>query len=125
MRFSGHLATQALKRLAERDGGNSWMQLAVLSSVGQRRSEFFAALMNDREARAIPHVRTMILALASQIGAANVPQELAVFTQRSRCYSPHRARVGAELLKTIIAVRPPIRDLLGEGGGARKAFWRN
>lgn len=117
--FAGDAVTQTLKQIAVKDGANPWMQLAVLSSVGNRRAEFFAALLADRETRSVAHVRAMILALASQIGAANAKQELAVFLKQTDALPAEEKPLAAELMKTVIAIRPAIRDLLGEGNSER------
>jgi putative heme-binding domain-containing protein len=98
------------------------MQLAVLSSVGHRRAEFFAALINDRETRTNSHIRPMLVALVTQIGAANANQELAVFLKEVDTIPPTEHALAAELLKTIIAVRPAIREMLGDGGGRTKTI---
>lgn len=117
--FAGDAATRQLKQLAVTDGADSWFQLAVLSSIGNRRSEFLTALLNDGETRSLSHVRTMLMAIASQIGAANVPEELANFLKEVDALPETEKPLAEELMRTILAVRPSIRELLGDGGNER------
>jgi putative membrane-bound dehydrogenase-like protein len=120
--FSGVAATRALSRLALRDGADSWMQLAILSSIGQRRGEFLALLLQDRSARKAAHVRTMLGVVAAQIGAADEKQDLAIFLSQLDAFaadSSDRTLV-EELVKNLVGKRPSARELL-QGAAAGKA----
>ncbi len=112
--FAGDAVTERLKQIAVKDGADPWMQLAVLSSIGDRRAEFFTALLKDKS-RATAHLRAMIVNLASQMGSANSPQELAVFLQQVDALPAEDKALASDLMKTIIAIRPAIRDLIGDG----------
>jgi putative membrane-bound dehydrogenase-like protein len=115
--FTGDSVTQKLAQIAVNEGADPWLQLAVLSSIGERRGEFFTALISDRKTRQAAHVRAMILLLAAQMGAANGKQELAVFLKQVDALPADEQPLAADLMKTIIAVRPAIRDMLGDGTG--------
>lgn len=114
--FAGDGATAQLKQLAVKDGADPWMQLAVLSSIGDRRAEFFAALVSDDSSRSVGHLRTMIVAIASQVGAANSPEELSRFLTQVDSLSTSDKPFAEELLKTVVAIRPSVRELLGDSG---------
>ena len=121
--FSGEPATRALSKLAVRDGADSWMQLAILSSIGQRRGEFLVALLQDREARKTPHVRVLLGAIASQIGAANVKHDFALFLQQldSQSFDAADKSLAEELVKNLVSKQPSVRELLsGATGGKAK-----
>ena len=115
--FSGDAATQSLKTLAARDGADSWMQLAILSSVGNRRGEFLAALLSDHEARKTAHVRTLLSAITSQIGAANAKDDLSVFVRQLDSLSADEKPLAEELVKSLVSKQPAVRDLLAGATG--------
>ena len=119
--FSGEPATRALSKLAVRDGADSWMQLAILSSIGQRRGEFLVALLQDREARKTPHVRVLLGAIASQIGAANVKHDFALFLQQldSQSFDAADKSLAEELVKNLVSKQPSVRELLSGATGVK------
>ena len=121
--FTGKTATQALVNLAARDGANSWMQVAILSSIGQRRGEFLAALMLAPEVRKLPHVRAIMGIVASQIGAANAKDDIALFLQQLDTLADTDAdkALAAELVKQLVSKQPAVNALLsGATGGKAK-----
>ncbi|MCX7422292.1 MAG: HEAT repeat domain-containing protein [Planctomycetia bacterium] len=117
--FNGEAATQTLKKLAVRDGADSWMQLAILSSVGNRRGEFLAALLSDHEARKNAHVRTLLSAIASQIGAANEKDDLALFVRQLDSLSADEKSLAEELVKNLVSKQPAVRELLAGATGGK------
>lgn len=121
--FSGSEATRALSRLAVRDGADSWMQLAILSSVGNRRGEFLAALLQDREARQSAHVRVLLAAVSSQIGAANAKDDLAIFLRQLDALSAdaNDKSLAEDLVRHLVSKQPSVAGLLdGATGGKAK-----
>ncbi|MDB5340139.1 MAG: cytochrome c [Planctomycetaceae bacterium] len=121
--FSGEPATRALAKLALRDGADSWMQLAILSSIGSRRGEFLATLLRDREGLKGAHVRALLGAVASQIGAANVKNDMAIFLQQLETLSTSEAdkALAADLVKNLVSKQPSISELFkGAAGGKAK-----
>lgn len=114
--FAGDQVTTKLKQLAINDGADPWMQLAVLSSIGNRRAEFFTSLASDDAARSVNHLRAMMVTIASQIGAANSSDELSRFLTQVDLLSTSDKPFAEELLKTVVAIRPSVRDLLGDSG---------
>lgn len=61
----------ALSQLLLGDGADSWMQFAVLSSLKDRASVVFQALVADASFRQQSRGRALLMLLARQIGAAN------------------------------------------------------
>ncbi len=121
--FNGDAATQSLKTLAARDGADSWMQLAILSSVGNRRGAFLAALLSDHEARKTAHVRTLLSSITSQIGSANAKDDLALFVRQLDSLSADEKTLAEELVKSLVSKQPAVRELLaGATGGKATAI---
>lgn len=119
--FSGEAATHALAKLALRDGADSWFQLAILSSVGQRRGEFLAALLSDHAARKAVHVRTLLSAVASQIGAANAQDDLALFVRQLDALTGDEKPLAEELVKSLVSKQPASGALLAGATGGKAA----
>ncbi|MBL8850435.1 MAG: c-type cytochrome [Planctomycetaceae bacterium] len=71
--LSGDAPVDVLLKLAGTDGEDSWMRLAILSSVAECAGPFFAALLADPELRATPHGSELLGTLVDQVGAANKP----------------------------------------------------
>lgn len=117
--FAGSEVTGALKQLAVKDGADPWFQLAVMSSTGTRRAEFLTALASDPDSRSVSHIRTMIVAIATQIAAANSPSELSALLAQIDSLSVSDKPFAEDLLKTVVAIRPTIRELLAAGNQAR------
>jgi len=119
--FSGEAATRALTKLAARDGANSWMQVAMLSSIGNRRGEFLATLLKDADARKSPHLRAMMGIVASQIGAANAQDDIALFVQQLDLLGDADKVLAADLVKQLVSKQPAVNALLsGATGGKAK-----
>lgn len=67
----------ALVQLALADGSDSWIRLAILSSLAEGSGEVLEVVAADGEFRRAKHGREFVLALAKQIGAANRKDEIA------------------------------------------------
>ncbi len=121
--FPGEGATRTLTRLAAKDGADSWMQLAILSSIGQRRGEFLAALLADRDTRKLAHVRTLLGSVASQIGAANAKDDLALFIRQLDQLATNAGdkSLAEELVKSLVSKQPAARELLAGATGGKAA----
>lgn len=119
--FSGEAATHALGKLAARDGADPWMQLAILSSIGQRRGEMLASVLLDRDARRLPHVRRLLGLVATQIGASNIKGDLAIFLRQLDALATDAGDkpLAEELVKNLISQQPSVRQLLGGAAGGR------
>lgn len=119
--FSGEAVTRALSKLAARDGTDPWMQLAILSSIGQRRGDFLASLLHDRELRKLAHVRQLLGLVATQIGASNVKGDLAIFLQQLDALAANESdkTLAEELVKSLVSKQPSVRELLGGTAGGK------
>jgi putative membrane-bound dehydrogenase-like protein len=73
----GTKPSKALAALAVRDGADSWMRVAILSSVSGCVGEVFRDLAADPSFRDAPHGRAFLIALAAQSGASGRPDDLA------------------------------------------------
>lgn len=119
--FNGDAATQALKKIAVREGSDPWMQLAILSSVGHRRGEFLAALLSDHDARKTAHIRTMLSVVASQIGAANMKEDFALFVRQldALAVDVNEKPLAEELVKNLVSKQPSAREFLSGATGGK------
>ncbi len=122
--FSGDETTRTLSKLAARDGADSWMPLAILSSIGSRRGEFLAALLSDPDARSKSHVKTMLNAVAVQIGAANSKAELAAMIRQLDLLAAdaNNKSLAEELVRNLVSKQPAAKEMLAgaTGGKARE-----
>lgn len=69
--FDGPARNEALAAICRRDAGDSWVRLAVLSSLARGADDVFATLMADRDFRRDKSGRAVLEALANQIGLQN------------------------------------------------------
>jgi putative membrane-bound dehydrogenase-like protein len=77
--IKGGSVTGALYKLAMKDSNNPWMRLAILTSAHGRRGDLFGLLATEKKFRQSAGGKSLLTALAVQIGAANQPNELADF----------------------------------------------
>jgi putative heme-binding domain-containing protein len=106
-------AITTLRDLAIRDGQDSWMRLAILTSAHGRRGYMLDALVNDEKLRASPSGKLLTSGLASQIGAANESNDLAIFF---RIVERMPAPESRELMASLLPKLPPkARDLVKGG----------
>lgn len=122
--FSGDEATRTLSKLAARDGADSWMQLAILSSIGSRRGEFLAVLLSDPDARSKMHIKAILNAVAVQIGAANSKAELAAMIRQLDLLAAdaNNKSLAEELVRNLVSKQPAAKEMLAgaTGGKARE-----
>jgi len=76
--FPGLDSYRALAILLERDGANPWVRAAVQSSLLQGAGDVFVALSANQQFRSSDHGEKMLASLASQIGAQNRKDEIAL-----------------------------------------------
>jgi putative heme-binding domain-containing protein len=119
----GARPTQALVKLARRDGGDAWVRLAVLSSVNGRAAEVFRRLLADGEFRAAPHGRPFLLALAAVIGRTNRADEIAALARELDALPAGEQALTKEIVRSLVAKLPaagrePFARLAGGKVGA-------
>lgn len=117
--FSGEAVTRALAELTVRDGADTWMQLAIQSSLAERQGEFLATLLPDAEACRVPHVRVVLTAVAGQIASANAKDALAVLVRELDGLATRDAPLANELVKKVLSKRPEARELLAGATSGR------
>ncbi|MGE0758098.1 MAG: c-type cytochrome, partial [Pirellulaceae bacterium] len=119
--FPSHRATAALAKLGVRDGADKWMELAVLSSVSNRRGEFLALLLADPAQREMPHVRALLGATAAQVGAANDKSEIAALLRQIEelAGSAEARPVAVSLVRSLVGKQASVRELLRGTAGTR------
>ncbi|MBI3417952.1 MAG: c-type cytochrome [Verrucomicrobia bacterium] len=66
-----------LAQIARRDGEDSWMRVAILSSVATEAGEFFENLVRDDSFASLPGKRDFLQKLVSQVGARGELDEIA------------------------------------------------
>lgn len=118
--IDGDGPTRALVRLALRDGADSWMRLAILTSVGERSGEVFRRLLTENAFRSTPHGRTLLSALASQIGAANRANDVAAFVKGLDGLPESENPLAQELVRGLASKQPAsARDRLSGAAAGR------
>lgn len=74
---SGPRQAEALAELTVGDGADRWMQLAVLSSSLESAGDIFLKLTASNSHRQLPHVRSLLMTLAQQIGRGGQAGQIA------------------------------------------------
>jgi putative membrane-bound dehydrogenase-like protein len=120
----GAMPARALGRLAVRDGSNSWVALAVLSSVRDRGGEVFHILSADQAFRGTAHGRALLGTLATQIGAANRPDEVAAVVRAVAELPAAEQALAREVVRGLVSKQPAAarEGLRGAAGGKAGAI---
>jgi putative membrane-bound dehydrogenase-like protein len=115
----GDLPNRALAALARRDGGDHWCRLAVLSSVNTRAGGVFRLLIGDKDYRATDDGRQMVGTLATLIGTANRPKEVAAAVQGLNTLPDAERELLRDLVRHLVAKLPASgRGQLADAGKA-------
>jgi putative membrane-bound dehydrogenase-like protein len=109
----------ALAGMALRDGADTWMRMAILSSASDCRGELFHRLAVNVEFRATQHGRAMLTALAAQTGAAGRANDLAtVLKELDGTLAGDKSTSGEIVLALLSGTSATSQDhLLAAGGG--------
>ncbi len=119
----GSVATQALTRLALKSAGDSWMRLALLSSMGARRGEVIALLLKSKEFRQSKTGQAFLLTLASQIGSANQSSDVALLLKSlSKIVTSDRSLYQSCLRQFLAGQSPKVRAELSKGTAQIASF---
>jgi putative membrane-bound dehydrogenase-like protein len=118
------ISSQALAKLAQRDGADSWCRLAVLSSVNKRAGKVFRLLVENKDFRSSSHGRAMLGMLATLIGSATRTSEMAVLVQSLNALPDSEQALLRDLVRRLIAKLPASghSQLAGAGGGKAGAI---
>lgn len=116
---SGRERTAALVKLAESDGADSWMRLAVQTSLHEGAGPAFAALSDREEFRNTSHGQTLLKSLAEQIGIAHRQNEIAVVLRSLQTLSAAEKPLAESLVQALVKDQTgDARDkLLSAAGG--------
>lgn len=93
--ISSPAASDALAEIVLQDGGNSWIRLAVLSSLGRNAGSVFQRLASNSNYADSPTGRSFLSALARQIGTDGRESEVGVVLRSL-------AELGGALRKTLV-----------------------
>ncbi|MBI1313618.1 c-type cytochrome [bacterium] len=115
----GSTATQALVKIALQDSGNSWMRLAVLSSLQQNAGTAFESLAADAAFRQSPHGTTLLSTLAEQVGGAGNEGEIALIVRAVAGLPESETSLKETLVKALVARQNDAgrKKLLAAAGG--------
>lgn len=102
----GEMPARALAQLARRDGADSWVRLAILSSLRERAGAVFSLLAADPEFRGMAHSRAFLSALATQIGAANRKDDIAALLNALDVFPAKDKSLGQELIRAFVTAQP-------------------
>ncbi|MGE0606301.1 MAG: PVC-type heme-binding CxxCH protein [Pirellulales bacterium] len=135
--FAGDKRIAGLSQIAQRDGADRWIRLAILSSLGQGAGDLFAELAGDNKFRVTADGRQFLEVLVNLIGTQNRKPDVAAvvaalqgFTSEEhdlsfalvRALGEGLAKAGAPLRETLAATDASragklLDDLLGEARG--------
>lgn len=115
----GEMPSRALVRLAVRDGADSWVRLAILSSTITRGGEVFRLLMVNQEVRGTVHGRALLTALATQIGAANRAVDVADVVKALDGLAESERTLAREIVRSLVSRQSALRDRLSGAEGGR------
>jgi len=115
----GPTATQALVKIALQDSADSWMRLAVLSSLHENAGAAFETLAVDASFRKSPHGKTLLAALAEQIGGAGAEGEIALVVRAVAGLPEAETSLKETLVKALVARQNDAgrKKLLAAAGG--------
>jgi putative membrane-bound dehydrogenase-like protein len=115
----GEMPARALARLAVRDGADSWMRLAILTSTRDCAGNVFRLLMADRTFRDTPHGRTLLTTLATQIGAAGRGGDVAAVVKALGELSETEKALAQDVVRHLVSKQSPAarERLTGAAGG--------
>lgn len=100
--FQGATRNQALASIAITDGADSWVRLAVLSSLLEGAGEVFEVVGQDASFRATAHGGDFLLTLARQIGAVNRTDELAAVLKIMNSLPPAEKPLAEKLVQALV-----------------------
>jgi putative membrane-bound dehydrogenase-like protein len=117
--YNSRSRNNALAKLAVRDGADSWMRLALQSSLGEGASEVFAELMGNAKYRGTTAGRSFLKSLALQMGQANRQNEIAVVLRGISALPASENSLGQELVRSLVSKSPASTKsrLVGAAGG--------
>lgn len=104
----GEMPARALSKLALRDGNDSWLRLAILSSTMKmnRAGDMFRLLLADQGFRSAAHGKAFLSTLAGQIGAANRKDDLAAVIKAIEGLPESDKTLSQEMVRSLVSKLP-------------------
>ncbi len=112
--FEDPQTLRALTHLAIQEGADVWMQLAILSSIGNRRAKFLEILLGEVQSRKLPHIKSITSLVADQITASGSSDEIQRLLQLIDGLLADSQTVAhaRELLSNVVTQHPLIRTAI-------------
>ena len=119
--------TAALAELILRDGENRWMQLAVLTSLGEGAGDVFGRLVANRQFRETQHGRQFLITLSTQIGAAERQNQIAAVLKGLDALTETETALSQALVQALVANQKGSarRQLAAAQGGKAAALLKD
>ncbi len=115
----GIMPSRALARLAVRDGADAWVRVAILSSVSNDAGDVFRLLIGDPAFRRTSHGRTLLMALATTIGAAGQAADVAAVVKALDELSDGERSLAQDVVRQLVSKQSAAaRDRLKGGKAA-------
>jgi putative membrane-bound dehydrogenase-like protein len=114
--FEPDLRRAVLLRLAESDGNDPWMRVAIQSSCADDAGALSAELLASSPARQDPGVRRLLAALATQVSRRNDSAEVAVVVKQLEGLADGDATLALMLVRALVD---------GRGAHAREQLAQN
>jgi len=95
-------AVAALSRLAMENQADSWLEMAILSSLSRGADQAFQTLAADATYRSTPAGRKILVTLAEQIGANGRNSEIAVVLQALPTLGESEKSLSEALVKALV-----------------------
>jgi len=123
--FDGPERDASLVRLAQRDGSDVWMRLAIQSSLEVGAANVFQALSGDEQFRQAVTGRDLLASLATQIGSANRAFETSAVLRVVNALPESEKSLGESLMQALVKnLKGADRDrLLAAAGGRAASFF--
>ncbi len=120
----GAQAASALGDIALQDAADSWMRMAIQSSLASGADLVFERLARDGSFRGSVHGATFLSALAEQIGAEGRNREIAVVLKAVRELPAAEKALSGKLVKALVARQSGAKrkQTLAAAGGSASAI---
>ncbi|OWK47182.1 hypothetical protein FRUB_00881 [Fimbriiglobus ruber] len=105
--LAGQAGTDALVRLAIKDGADPWFRFAIMTSAAKRSGPLARAFLSDAKYRVMPAGKALLAELATTIGLARRDDDVALLLQGIEALPTGEAALGRELTTTLLAKLPP------------------
>ncbi len=95
-----------LAGIVERDGNNPLVRMAVQSSLGRGAANVIEYFVSHPKQRMSSHVKTFLVSLAEQVGAANRRDEIAALLTMVNRLEKEESTFGQQLIRGMVSKQP-------------------